>query len=248
MDGPFELMSVIHLVRPAGDRAGDLEALRAGIARAEPATLFYHALQHPLRRPDSDEARDDDWSTWVRGVVQDGETAEHLAYAVQHRAGSADELREALLEALGAVPEKARAVRAAPAGAEFTFLTVESVPVPTGCVAHDAAELMTGLEDADLNAWFYHLFEQPWFAGGPPALTQWLAARGAARLARAIEDEAKSGRGLLTLRRRVLRRWRQRRLGSRIAAAAGATEGDRRDTERAAVAGLVRRITRTDEP
>jgi hypothetical protein len=50
MDGSaaFELTSVVHLVRPAGDRARSLESLRAGIELARPESLFYHAI-HCLR-------------------------------------------------------------------------------------------------------------------------------------------------------------------------------------------------------
>jgi hypothetical protein len=243
----FELMSVIHLVRPAGERAGDLEQLRAGIARVDAATLFYHTLQCPMRWPESEEPRDDDLSTWVRGVVQDSETAERLAFAVQSHGGSATDLRGALLEVLESVPEPVRVSRDAPPEAAFSFLMSESVPVPTGTVAHDADELMNGLEASDLSAWFYHLYEQPWFEGGTPAMTRWLVEHGERRFADAVDEEARSGRGLATLRRRVLRRWRQNRLRSRVAAAAGHTEHERREHGRAAVAGLVRRMTRGED-
>src|SRR5262245_3357111 len=114
MDDTFELISVIHLVRPAGERATDLETLRAGIARAEAATLFYHTLQCPMRWPDAEEPKDDDLSTWVRGVIQDSETAERLAFAVQSHGGSATDLRSGLLEVLEAVPEPVRIARDAP--------------------------------------------------------------------------------------------------------------------------------------
>jgi hypothetical protein len=243
----FELMSVIHLVRPVGEQAGDLEALRAGIARADTATLFYHTLQCPLRMPDTEEPKDDDLSTWVRGVVQDSETAERLAFAVQAHGGSPTDLRGALLEVLESVPEPVRVARDAPPEAAFAFLMSESVPVPTGTVARDADELMDGLETSDLSAWFYHLYEQPWFEGGTPLLTRWLAEHGERRFAEAFDEEARSGRGLAILRRRVLRRWRQNRLRSRIAAASGHTENERREHGRAAVAGLVRRMTRGED-
>ena len=138
----FELRSVVHLVRPAGARARNLESLRLWIAEATAATLFYHAVQCPLRRPDSSELPPDDLSAWVHGVVQDRETAERISFAVQSRAGSASELREALLEVLGGVPEKDRFARAAPPESEFVFLTAESVPVPTGVVAAETEALV----------------------------------------------------------------------------------------------------------
>jgi hypothetical protein len=244
---PFELLSVVHLIRPIGEHAHDLEGLRAGIARADDASLFLHAIQRPLRRPDSDEPHPDDFSTWVSGVVQDRETAERLSFAVQNHGVSAAELRAGLLGVLDQVSEKDRLARVAPAEADFPFLTSESVTVPTGCVAHSADELIEGLEAADHGAWFYHLIEQPWYEGGPPAITRWLADHGERRFAAVLETEAHSGRGIEETRRRMLRRWRQSRLRSRIAAAAAYTEHERQDAARAAVAGLVRRMTRGEE-
>lgn len=240
--GAFELQCVFHLIRPVGVRASDLEDLRAQIATVEPAALFQHTVQCTLRRPESDEPPADDISSWVRGVVLDSETAERLSFAVQMRGGSPAELRAALLEVLEAIPEKDRRTRDAPAESSFAFLTAESVPVPTGWVARDPQELLEALEATDLSAWFFHLFEQPWFEAGRPAIVRWLAAHGEARFADALEEEARSGRALGELRRRVLRRWRQSRLRSRVAAASGETDSERRESARAAVAGLVRRM------
>ncbi len=244
---PFELRSVVHLIRPAGGRARDLETLRAGIVGATAATLFYHAVQCPLRRPNSAELPPDDLSAWVHGVVQDRETAERISFAVQSRAGSAAELREALLEVLESIPEKDRIARAAPPESEFVFLATESIPVSTGMTARDAEELMQGLSLADPGAWFYHLLEEPWYQAGPAPIARWAQERGQARLASWLEEEFHAGHGLEEMRRRVLKRWRQSRLRTRVAAAAEATESERREAGRAAVAGLVRRITHADE-
>lgn len=244
---PFELRSVVHLVRPAGSRARDLEGLRAGIAGATPATLFYHAVQCPLRRPTSSETPPDDLSAWVHGVVQDRETAERISFAVQSRAGTADELRGALLEVLDHLSEKDRISRDAPAESEFVFLTAESVPVPTGMVARHAEELMTHLSQVDHGVWFYHLLEEPWYLGAEAPIVLWSRECGHARVASWLEEEFHAGHGLEEMRRRVLRRWQQSRLRTRVAAAAEATESERREAGRAAVAGLVRRITGVEE-
>src|SRR5205085_1784181 len=119
VNGAFELSSVIHLIRPLGARARDLETMRIEVARVDAAALFFHALQVPLRRADTEEPPLDDFSTWVRGVLQDSETAERIAFAVQSRGGSPDELRAGLLEVLETVSEKDRIARDAPEGAEF---------------------------------------------------------------------------------------------------------------------------------
>ena len=247
VSGAFELTSVVHLVRPAGDRARDLETLRAGVERAGTDSLFYHAIQCPLRRPDSRELPPDDLSAWVSGVLQDRETAERLSFAVQSHGGSEAELRQALLDALESVSEKERRARAAPAESEFVFLAAESVRVPVGVSARGADELVEALAAADPGVWFYHLIEEPWYQPGTPPVARWVRGLGESRLATLLEEEARSGRGLEEMRRRLLRRWRQSRLHGRVAAAAAATENARREAGAAAVAGLVRRMTRSEK-
>lgn len=243
--GGFELTSVVHLVRPAGARARDLEALRIGVEGVHAASLFYHTLQCPLRRPDSQGLPPDDLSAWVNGVLQDRETAERLSFAVQGHGGSEAELRQALLDALESVSEKERRERAAPAESAFVFLTAETVRVPVGVSADNADQLVDALSVADPSVWFYHLIEEPWYQPGTLPVARWARGLGEVRLATLLEEESLSGRGLEEMRRRVLRRWRQSRLHGRVAAAAAATESERREAGRAAVAGLVRRITKT---
>ena len=91
MNDGFELFGVVHLVRPAGRTAHDLEELRQGIGEASPESLFYHAHGPQLRHPEADEPHPDDFSAWVNGVVQDRETAERMSFAIQQRGSSATE-------------------------------------------------------------------------------------------------------------------------------------------------------------
>jgi hypothetical protein len=244
----FELTSVVHLVRPAGARARNLESLRLWIAEATASTLFYHTVQCPLRRPDSTDLPPDDLSAWVSGVVQDRETAERLAFAVQGRSGSAADLRDALLEVLQSIPDRDRFSRAVPPESEFVLLTAESVAIPTGVVARDAESMMAALGEAEPGVWFYHLVEQPWYAPGPAPIVRWARDRGDQLLAKILDEASHGGRGLAEMRRRALKRWSQGNLRARVAAATHASEQERREAGRAAVAGLVRRMTRVEAP
>jgi hypothetical protein len=246
----FELTSVVHLVRPASAsaRARTLESLRLWIAEASAATLFYHTIQCPLRHPESSELPPDDFSGWVSGVVQDRETAERLSFAVQSRSGSAADLREALLEVLEHIPDKARFSRAVPSEAEFVMMSAESVTIPTGVVATDPEMLVAKLGEAEPGVWFYHLIEEAWYTPGPPAIARWAREHGDSNLARVFEEEARAGRCLAAMRRRVIKRWNRGRLRARVAAATRASEGERREAAHEAVVGLVRRITRPDTP
>jgi hypothetical protein len=248
MMGPthgYELRSVVHLVRPTGARARDLEELRAGIADAPERALFFHARHQQLRHPASEEPAHDDFSAWTNGVVQDRETAERLSFAVQNHGESPTALRAALLDAIARVPEGTRRNRSTEPESEFVFLLAESVPLPTGVVAGNARELVHALIAADASVWFYHLIEQPWFPEGA-SLDEWLVARGEEQIAQWLREGAMSGRPIEDMRSRLLRRWRQSRIGRRISEAATAPEDARREAGRATVARLVRRITKAE--
>jgi len=243
----YELRSVVHLVRPTGARAQNLEELRAGIVDAPDRSLFFHARHHQLRHPASEEPVHDDFSAWVNGVVQDRETAERISFAVQNRAESPESLRGALLDALLQVPESERLSRGTQPESEFVFLLAESVPLPTGVTAAIARELVHGLIAADASVWFFHLIEQPWFPEGP-LLGDWLIARGEERLAAWLIVGAASGQPIEVMRRRLLRRWRQGRISRRVSEAAGASAEVRREAGRSTVARLVRRIHKPEPP
>jgi len=243
----FELTAVVHLVRPAGMAARNLDEMRSSLARAPERALFCHTVQSLLRAPDDDDPPADDLSAWVNGVVQDSETAERIAYAVQSQGAGPEPLRRALLEVLDALPEKTRIARDAPEGGELVFLAADSVPVPTGWEAHRPEELFELLAGAEASVWFYHLIEQPWFGAGDRPLTRWLREAGAGRLADGIDETAAEALPLPALRRRVLGRWRRSELGRRLARAVEQPEEERREAGRAAVAGLVRRLRQGGE-
>jgi hypothetical protein len=238
----YPLLSVVHLIRPIGVRAGTLAELHAAVAGAEPRTLFYHTRHGRLRHPVGDEAAPDDFSAWINGVLQDREIAERVSFAVQST-NSAEELRAALLEVLAGIPESRASMRAHEGG-ELVFLTLESVTIPTGARPSTGRELVHGLAAADDSVWFYHLIEQPWFPDGPTVF-EWTESIGEPRLAQWLVEDASSGLPLGTLRRQLLRRWRQSRLSRRVSEAALAPEDERREAGHDAVARFVRRITRT---
>jgi uncharacterized protein DUF5752 len=248
MRAPFELDGVVHLLRPTGRVAHHLDALRDGIAATSAPSLFHHAFGARLRLPRGSETPPDDFSAWVNGVVQDRETAERLAFAIDERGGSAGELRAALIEVLERIPEKARVSRDAPEEGDFVFLEMDSVLVPTGTMVHHCGELMPLLAEAHPSVLFYHLIEQPWLEPGRPSLAEWVEECGAPRLAEWLRQAMGSGQSIEESRRRLARRWRQSGLGRRVAEAAGRPEPERRETARRAVAGLVRRITRAEDP
>jgi Family of unknown function (DUF5752) len=246
MNGTYELTGVVHLVRPAFRQAGSLDELRDGIAAADAATLFCHAVQCLLRSP-TGEPPPDDFSAWVNGVVQDRETAERMSFAVQRAGAGAASLQASLLKVLDATPAAARRSRIAPEGGAFVFLSLDSVPVPTGVLATDGEELFTALLRADDSVWFRELIEQPWFDQGPPAASVWLRAHGDTKLAGWVDEAAHSGRSIEGMQRLLHAKWSRRRIGARIAEAADRSDYERREAGRSAVASLVRRLRKDEE-
>ena len=240
LEAPFELRTAVHLVSPTGDRARNLEELRAAIARAPERSLFWHVAAGALREPAAAELPPDDFSAWVESAVQDRVTAERLSFAAQSARGPGGAPRAALIEALETVSERQRLLRVAPEGGEFTLLTFESVVLPSGLSALDAAGMEEALVVADPGAWFFHLVEQPWLGGEAPALLDWLRARGATRLATWLAELAEGGLPLEAMRRRLIQRRRRNALRLRVSEAASHSDGERR----AAVEGLVRRVRR----
>ena len=142
---------------------------------------------------------------------------------------------------LETVPASRRAHLDAPPGSPFPFLAATSVAFDTGVQARTPEELVEALARLDAGVWFFHLIEEPWFAGGRTPLLEWLVTRGNSRLAAWLEQAVASGLPLDAARARLLRRWRRSRIGTRLAEATAVPEATRRDAGRETVARLMRR-------
>ena len=246
MSGPraFELRTVVHLVRPWGEPVCDLDQLRSRLVEAPAEVLFHHTVQVHLRDPAATELPSDDLSAWVAIVIQDRESAERISFAVQNQNASPQEVRDALVGLLDAVPAAERAARRAPPEGALQLLATESLAIPTGLEAHDGEELVVMLAAADPGTWFHHVIEEPWFGGGRSSLVEWLTSIGEPRLAEWLHEAACPSHPIDRSRERLTRRWRQSRLARRLAEASAAPEDVRREVAREAMARLVRRVTR----
>jgi hypothetical protein len=243
MSPGFELSSVVHLVRPTGARARDLQELYLGLRSAPLDSVFYHAHQYVLRFADADELPPNDFAAWVLGVVQDGETGERLAYASLAAGKDLAALPATLVSVLESVPERTRVTRDAPEGGEFRFHGVESVVVPTGCVANDVPELIEHLRTVEPACLFYHLVQRPLLR--PEAgdtLEAWVEGQGQPRLAAILRDAPDWGLPLEQTRQQILRRWSRSQIARRLAARTRAPEVTRQREATEAVTRLVGRI------
>ena len=240
----FELDTVVHLIRPWGSPARDLQQLRDGIAVAPSEVLFRHAVQYELRDPGADELPRDDFTAWVGGVVQDAEVAERLSFVVQNQNASAEMVRPALLGVLDSLSSKRRERGDAPEGSEFVFLAAYSFRYAIGIGVREPQEVVDALVSSDPGVWFTHLVEEPWYQNGRGSLVEWLVRAGHSRLANWCFESAHSGHSVERARGRLSRRWQQSQLGLRLARATAAPEDERREAGREAIARLVRRRTR----
>lgn len=242
---PLELAGVVHLLRPAGARAHDIETLRRAVASATPGELFQHTVLQRLRFPSAHEPPADDFSLWVDVALQNHELAERMIFAVQDRGHSPAETRAALLDVLSS--DAASHAHPAPEGGEFVFLEAESVRVPTGIVVHEPAGLFEALADADASVLFHHLVERPWFGDRSVSFATWLRAHGDARRAAWFDEAVTPYHSLSAAREAVLRKWRRSQVGARTIDAARQPEPERREAGRSAVANLVRRLTSPED-
>lgn len=236
---PFELTGAVYLTAPTGAVAATLGDLRRCVAEASPASLFRHTQ---LQRLDAagDEPPADELSAWVRGVVQDAESAERIGFAVQTAPPGAEPLRARVLEALDAVPAGARDRRGAPDGGGFAFLAARPVPVPAGLTAVDAEDLRWTLERATRDVWFHHLVEEPWFRGGEAPLVEWLRAAGGEAFAALLERETRRRASIDAVRAAVRRHDRRAGITGRVLSGeAAATAADA-----AGMRALARRFAR----
>src|SRR5262249_49925840 len=154
-------------------RAETLDDLLRELAIADARVLFYHTQMPRLRPAGRDDVAIDDISAWLRGVVQDAETAERMAFALESTPRTTHDLRHALVSVLDAVPARTRARRAAPEHGALVLFTYDTVEIPDLLHADDPSDLMEQLTTADASVWFHNLVEQPWLEPESAALDHW---------------------------------------------------------------------------
>ncbi len=243
-EGVFAVESAVYLSRPAGPPVLDLEELRQALLGAGPEVLFHHVQLPRLRELDDDESSEDDFTVWVRGVLQDAAIAERLGFVVQSAATDAAAVRHALTTWLATLPPAVRRARRAPERGALALFAAEAVPVAVGDVPATLDGVFGALAGASGAAWLHHLVEPLWW----PNHRAWLPARlremGAGALAVQCEREGAGRRSMRQVRRRLLAAWRRGRLGQRVLVASGESEEARHEAEHEAARQLARRLTR----
>lgn len=232
MDRAFALSGAAYLAQPTGRKAADLEEFAERLREADTATLFYHTQIPRLEDPDDGDVPADEFSNWIRGVLQDPETAERLAFAVQASSAETEDLRHALFAVLDAVSTRRRKRGTATEGGAFVFLRTDVVPVAMEQSAQSPEELMEMLAHADRSVWFHHVIEEAWLHPGPTPIVEWLIERHEDALADWLARAASRGLSVEDLRAELLRHWGRSSARRRLVASDRAP-ADARDVMRA---------------
>ncbi len=245
VDPALSIDGAVYVVRPAYVEATSLDELLHAILSVGDESLFYHTQMPRLRPPPLDrDVAVDDISAWVRGVVQDGETAERVAFAVSGATPRMDELRTELSRVLSDLPESVRRRRDAPEGGEFSFLTYDRVAISRVITAQSESALVEQLLQADDLVWFHHLVERPWLLPAEPSLGTMLRSLNEETLAAVCDASIRGGTCIASVRRHASTLWRRSQLRRRILVSIEAERQQREMDERAVVTRLARRLAR----
>ncbi|MEO5616156.1 MAG: DUF5752 family protein [Candidatus Eisenbacteria bacterium] len=243
---PFPLSGAVYLKSPTRRSAAHLDDLTREVAESSGTSLFWHTQMAKLHDPFAEELPWDDLSTWVRGSLQDPETAERIAFAIQSSPTEIESLRANLLDVFESIPAGTRRRTVAPPGGELWLLSLHRAAIPTGVACTRVSELIDHLSTATADVWFHHLIEEAWLLPGETPLIEWMCVAGAEAMANRLEEDVRRGLNVRTLRAAAVGRWRRATAGTRIAA------GERKDSgapseSRQLAARLARRAVRGGE-
>jgi len=241
---PFALSGAVYLKSSTRRTAANLDELTREVAGAGQATLFWHTQMARLHDPFAEELPWDDLSAWVGGSLQDPETAERLAFAIQSSPTEIEALRGALLDVLESIPARTRSRESAPPGGELCFLAMVRVAVPTGVACASATELVDALSQATADVWFHHLIDEAWLLPGETPLIEWLCVAGAEPMAARLEEDARRGLTARSLRSAAVTRWRRQAAGARLASGVERAGAPAESESRRLAARFARRAVR----
>jgi hypothetical protein len=209
---PFAFYTERHLVVLTGRRASNLNELLQHITEVSGASIFYHNhyadVMHHRERP----RVYNDFAYWVSHALQDQQLGERLAAIDLLTLTSIKALRETIMSTIREHLAASRpALRPCAPGDEFHFCEAESFIMSTGMVAHDLPEFFAQLEQVSSSSLHFHFFESRLRLERPTNdFSQWLRARGEARLAKKIDNLNPYEMTLDELRGRIVRLGKKR--------------------------------------
>ena len=187
---PFVFYTERRLVALTGLRAGNLVQLLEHLRDVPGSSIFYHThhmyLSHHFETP----FFSNDFALWVSEALQEGALGEELAAVDLLSFTSIRGLREAIMAIIAPhVSGNGQPLRESPPGDEFHFCRSKSFIMPTGLMAHHPQDFFDMLPQVSNVSLFFHFFEARLRLDRPTNdFSQWLAGRGEAAVAKAIDN------------------------------------------------------------
>jgi len=157
---PFRFFTRLHLRELTGQKATNLSELLS-IIKQVPGSVIYHHTHHFLQQHQylSPEPPND-FSYWVREVLNDDILAEQLSSIDTPEFGSIRSLREKIIEVIEKhLQGSKRKDITAPEGEEFYFIKSISFIMPTDYLAYSVREFRNILKKITINSIYFHMFE-----------------------------------------------------------------------------------------
>ena len=186
---PFVFYTERRLVVLTGRKARNLSELLHHLRQVSGSSAFYHThylyLIHHFEKP----RFYNEFAEWFSEALQEERLAEQLAAIDLLSMTSIRQLRAALIILIEKhINDLTHAERECPQGDEFHFCEAKSFILPTGMVAHNAAEFFQQVTRVTNACLHFHFFEARLRLGrATNDFSQWLLGAGEPRLARAID-------------------------------------------------------------
>jgi len=186
---PFRFYTERHLVELTGLRARTLSQLFALLHEVPGSSVFYHTHQQFLSHHFQTPVVYNDFAVWVGEALREEALSEKLAAVDMLAFTSVRQLRELFLMMIrDYLTAMGGGTRECMPGKEFHFCKSKSFVMPLGAVASDVADFFSKLPAITNSSLYFHFLEARLRLEHPTNdFSKWLAACGAADLARAID-------------------------------------------------------------
>ena len=156
----FRFFRTTKTLEFARKRASNLTELLNGIKSVDDLSIAYHMLTPLFKTYEPVTNRTNDFSYWVKEVLQEKELGEHLTAIDPYQLRDISALRKQLELVIREFISKLQGRQQALQGEEFQFHTLTHFTFPTSHIAHNLAEFARILDQID-ESYIYHHFVEP---------------------------------------------------------------------------------------
>jgi len=156
---PFVFYGCMELREILGKAAENEKELADLIEEVPPDSIFYHTHSFLLRHRFANGEYLNDFANWVATEVEDRVLGERLGIIDPSEFEDLEALREEILSIIDDHLAGARIIPRVIFGEPFAFMQSRIVQIPAGPEAYSLEDLRQNLEEVDISALYFHLFE-----------------------------------------------------------------------------------------